>query len=226
MAWVNQEEKGVDVALSIPHRGDVSFDWATMLASLHLPDHIISSKSTASIDLAREKSIENAMQHDPEWILMLDSDIIPPIDVFEKLSRHDLDCVSAVYMARKDDPHPAAWVLDHNNCLSPVIRMDDNKIANVDAVGMGCMLVNSRVFRDIERPWFRWTQGFDSHPWDMRNVEGPVGISEDFYFCHKIREAGYNIYLDTDVFCIHEDDCIITDKGRATHSEYRERANE
>jgi hypothetical protein len=202
-----------DIAIAVPHTGTVSMRWAVRLAELEMPQHTMVSKSTAAIDLAREKTVEDALETDPEWILFMDSDVIPPRDVFQRLHSHGQDIVSGLYyMDNPDGVHPAMWRLDEND--SPAIcGYDREGLVSVDGVGFGCLLVNREVFETLERPWFRWTQGYEDHPWDLQHKGEKPGISEDFYFCHKALAAGYDIYVDTTVKCMHEKQCYLTDDG-------------
>lgn len=225
MSWVNQEDS-VELCVCTPHRGNVSFNWATNFASLRLPDHIISSKSTAAIDLAREQTIKNALENSPEWLLMLDSDVIPPRDVYERLLDHDLDIVSASYVVDKMPPHLSAWAYESEEGLSAIDEWEDNSLLNVDAVGMGCCLISRRVFEDIERPWFRWTEGFETHPWDLSDEIDQKGIGEDFFFCYKALQEGYNIYYDTSIRCAHEKPGVLTHEGFKPETHYREEREE
>jgi hypothetical protein len=221
---------GPDIAIVVPHTGTVSMRWAIALATLDMPHHHIVTKSTAAIDLARELTVEDALDTNPEWLLFLDSDVIPPQDVFGRLRRHNKPVVSGLYYVDGDVVHPAVWMLDENDSPSAV-EVDDSSLIyerdgsasrlepgadglmTVDAIGFGCVLIHASVFQEVERPWFRWTKGYDEHPWDLRHQEGTTGISEDFYFCHKLAEAGYDVHLDTSVRCAHEKGCLLTDDG-------------
>jgi hypothetical protein len=55
------------------------------------------------------------------------------------------------------------------------------------AVGAGCLLVKTDVFRHLEPPWFEFVPGF----------------SEDSYFCAQARRHGFEVLLDFDVQCDH-----------------------
>lgn len=221
----------LDLAIVIPHTGTVSMRWAIRLATMNAPPHHLVTKSTAAVDLARELTVEDALQHSPEWLLFLDSDVIPPEDVFYRLQRHEQPVVSGLYFVDGDYPHPAAWVLDENDSPSTVdvdengrlvvdhegeplvLEPDVNGLVTVDAIGLGCVLVHRSVFEELEKPWFRWTRGYEEHPWDLRHEREKPGISEDFYFCHKLAEAGYDVHLDTSVQCAHEKGCLLTADG-------------
>jgi hypothetical protein len=224
-------QQSLDLAVVVPHTGNVSMRWAIRLATLDMPPHHIVTKSTAAIDLAREQTVEDALETGAEWLLFVDSDVIPPVEAFGQLRRHDRPVVSGLYYVDGDQPHPAAWVLDEMENPSSVsiddegrlvvdddgtavVRdPDENGLFTVDAIGLGCVLVHASVFDEIEKPWFRWTKGYEDHPWDLRQMGEVGGVSEDFYFCHKLSDAGYEIHLDTSVRCAHEKDCLLTDDG-------------
>jgi len=241
-----QQSDGVDVAIVIPHTGTVSMRWAIRLATLDMPNHHIVSKSPAAVDLARELTVEDALAAGSEWLLFLDSDVVPPVDVFARLRRHDEPVVSALYYVDGEMPKPAVWLLDEENDPRTVGVTDDGKLIadndgdpkilepdadglfRVDTIGLGCALVHASVFEEIDRPWFRWTKGYEEHPWDLRHKSETMGIgerkgiSEDFYFCHKLAEAGYDVHLDTSITCAHEKGCLLTDDGVFLESQVSE----
>lgn len=206
-------QQAPDVAIAVPHTGSVSMRWAVRLSELEMPPHTIVSKSTAAIDLAREMTVEDALETDPDYVMFIDSDVVPPRDVFQRLARHDVGVVSGLYyMDNPDGVHPAMWRLDESN--SPSITDYRRKgLVNVDAIGLGCCLVKREVIDALERPLFRWTKGYEEHPWDLRHDGETPGVSEDFFFCHKVQDAGYEIYVDTTVECMHEKTCLLTDEG-------------
>ena len=155
----------------------------------------------------------------------------PPIVVGRLLRRRVRPVVSGLYGVDGDRPHPAAWVLDETDSPSSisvneegqlvvnddgtprVLDPDENGLFTVDTIGLGCVLVHASVFDDIEKPWFRWTKDYEDHPWDLRHIGEVSGVSEDFYFCHKLAKAGYDVHLDTSVRCVHEKGCLLTDNG-------------
>ncbi len=226
-----------DLAIVVPHTNSVSMRWAIRFATLDLPSHHVVARSTAALDLARERTVEDALSAGVDWLLFLDSDVIPPEDVFPLLRRHDRRVVSGVYYVPGVDSvvYPAVWRLDDGGELKPVEVDDDGRILSetgevlatpdasglvtVDAIGLGCALVHRSVFEAVDRPWFRWTKGYESHPWDLSHEGEVPGISEDFYFCHKVGQAGFDVHLDTSVQCAHEKRCLLTDDGAYLESQ-------
>lgn len=226
----NSSQQEPQIAIVVPHTGTVSMRWAIKLATLDMPHHHIVAKSTAAIDRAREQTVVDALETGAEWLLFLDSDVVPPVDVFGRLARHEQPVVSGLYYVDGEQPHPAVWMLDDDRPTTlgvdtegrlvfdddgdpTPLEPESNGLLSVDTIGLGCVLVHASVFDDIDRPWFRWTKGFEEHPWDLGGLNGNMGVSEDFFFCHKLAEAGYDIYLDTSVQCAHEKGCLLTNDG-------------
>jgi len=72
--------------------------------------------------------------------------------------------------------------------------------------GMGATLINMRVFTEgkIERPFFKTTKldackDPETLEWFFKSG------TEDLYFYDKARKAGYEVYVDTSLQCVHVD---------------------
>lgn len=193
------------VCVLIPHFGKVSMEWAqsTYGPLMHTgrQDFAKTSRVARGIlnldtlrnDLARMALEDKQVTH----LLWLDSDCIieEPKDVNDaiaKLLACNAPVVSGLYRAKKAKglypyamwaKHPAA---DYGYIDIP--KWTGNFIS-VDAIGFGFCLVKREVFEKIPPPWFQWDK---PQP------------SEDFAFCKKIREAGYEIKVYTDVKLSHE----------------------
>ena len=61
-----------------------------------------------------------------------------------------------------------------------------NAIFECDALGGGLLLIKTDVFRKVKQPHF-WYKIFDN---------GMVEMSNDWWFCEKARETGYEIWCD------------------------------
>ena len=73
-------------------------------------------------------------------------------------------------------------------------------MVEADFVGAGCLLIHMSVFKNIEKPYFKWTLSFE-------DPEDPTkGRSEDFEFCRKAKNRGYHIMVDTSIQCRHQID--------------------
>ena len=73
-------------------------------------------------------------------------------------------------------------------------RDSGRNLIEIHGGGMGCILVKTHVFERLRYPWFDWVNYSDKH----RGM-----LSEDLFFCEKLRKAGIPRYVDTRVSCGH-----------------------
>jgi GT2 family glycosyltransferase len=56
-----------------------------------------------------------------------------------------------------------------------------DQLVEADAVGFGAVLIDTKVFQKVKRPWFI----------------AATGKGEDIQFCYEARKAGFKVYMDT-----------------------------
>jgi len=192
-AWENKPK----LIIAIPHTGHVTMAWALAFRQLDHPPALYCLNRGIPLDIARNELASEVFKHDAEWLFFLDSDIIPPRDAIIKLMSHNLDIVGGLYYKRMPPVHPAMWRLAPKprpeGKYIPIMHFQKGQLIECDVIGMGCTLIHRRVLERLEQPYFKWTQ------WWKRD-----GVSEDFYFCEKAKEAGFRIYCDTSIICRHE----------------------
>jgi GT2 family glycosyltransferase len=129
-------------------------------------------------------------------ILWLDTDSIceEPSDPNEALRRLlwcNVPVVSGLYRAKKKGgvyPY-AMWLKSKTQEGYEAITGWTGNWLKVDAIGLGFCLMRREVFEKVPPPWFVW-----------KSSDGP---SEDFAFCEKLIENGYEIKVFTDVKLSH-----------------------
>ena len=204
---VKQEKQKAELALCIPHQSIVSMEWALAFRNLRLPSYLLFFNRGMPIDLAREQMVRSALKHDIEYIFMLDSDVVltDPNSVLNliKISKQfNLPVVSGLYFAKKHNViHPAAWKIIERKGneikLAPIADIEkhikERHIIEVDAIGMGVVLIRRDVFDRLEEskpnePFFVWGLGRPNLP----------QVSEDFFFCLRlIDELGIHPHVAT-----------------------------
>jgi hypothetical protein len=186
-----------DVLIAIPHSGlVVNLEWAVSFASLwkHAPPNTkLVLMPEPQIDVARNKAVAVALRAGAKYIFFLDSDVHPPNDVIARLLSHRLQIVSGLY-GRRQMPPRNQMLRIRGSVLMPIEEgtYEPGSLVECDAIGLGCTLIETEVFRKIGAPWFRWTEGY---------VMG--GASEDFDFCKKARDSRVKIFVDTSIVCRH-----------------------
>lgn len=156
----------------------------------------------ALIYSARDKLAEMACKENYDYILFVDSDMILPTNTIAKLLSHNKDIVSGLYFKRRPNYEPVIYTNVKMRLLEPASAepiMDYGEgLIEVEGCGMGCCLINTKVFKDILST-------------DYSCFEPLPQLGEDFAFCVRARNKGYTIYCDTDLKCGHIGTTIITE---------------
>ena len=180
--------------IAIPTSREIDIQCAASLIGMKRKGRIgVFAPQSYCIDVSRNLIVEHALEIGYDYILWVDSDMILPKDTLLKLMAHNKDIVSGVYSYK---------VLHAENCVAKrfipteedtyedisikEIR-ETNGLIEIDGIGFGCVLTKVSIFKDIEKPYFKY--------------EPDMG--EDIYFCRKAQKAGYKIYLDTSILAGH-----------------------
>lgn len=150
---------------------------------------------------ARELAVEKALEYDCDYILFIDDDHpFIPKGIVKRLLNHDKDIVGVLSFERLGDHHPNIYMMagynkapDGNAEMRSVRyvnlydyegRPNNDGLIEVDAVGFGMCMLNMRIFKGpnaIKPPYFM-------SQWQ---------IGEDFWFCMRAKEQGYQVWADT-----------------------------
>lgn len=150
----------------------MSIDWARKFYSLQRPgETMYVYSSSLPYDVSRNTACEAVLQYGVQWLLFLDSDVIPERDdAILQLMRHNLPIVSGVYHAkapphlplvlrRMPQPQPDGTV---KSVLANIAEWTPGEVLQVDGVPTGFLLIHRRVlekFKEDGDPFFRWTMG-------------------------------------------------------------------
>lgn len=156
------------------------------------------------VQRARNTSVMTFLGTHYQKLMFIDADIeFQPEDV-AKLWNMDADIAVAAYsMKRKDNPL-SAWA---DGKLLEIEESTPNPLT-VDYAGTGFMMIDRGVFEKMKNEWpeIEHIEGQDLTPcWAFFDckVEDDKGkrvyLSEDYYFCKRARELGYEIKMDTSI---------------------------
>jgi len=138
---------------------------------------------------AREQAAKHFLESDCDYLLFLDSDMVPPADMLIKLINHDKPIVSALAFRRVPNYEPCIFKDDK-------FYLDYPKgLIEVAGVGMACTLIKREVLENMPQPWFF-----------------PTNNGEDLSFCKRATDAGYKIYCDTELICGHVGSFEVTEE--------------
>lgn len=180
------------IAICIPARDLVHAGFAKSLANLTSYLSKININYELLINLGtvlpqqRNTLVESALKIKADYILWLDSDMHFPNYLVEKFLEHRKDIVATTYSTRIKPQRSVAF-LDKNNLDLRLKK--NNGLHKVWAVGMGCMLISTKIFQYISKPYFQyiWNE-------DTQDLSG-----EDIYFCNLLNESGFEIFVDCDL---------------------------
>ena len=131
-----------------------------------------------------------------DYLFSVDSDIVFAPDTLKKLLSHNVDMVSGLYRQRHHDRH-VIEIYEKNQfggCSNiPYENIKNVPFLEIEAAGMGCVLIKSEVFKTIGYPQYVYHSALDH-----KNT-----VSEDVDFCRKAKIRGFKIFADTTVLCDH-----------------------
>lgn len=125
-----------------------------------------------------------------EWLLMLDSDVLPPPHFLETLLSHKLPMVGGWYRKKGHGNPPVVYdyegMSDKGKMQWRERKEPGTGLEKVDGAGAGCWLMNRAVAKAI-----------GEEPYDL--IRG----GEDLALCLKVTEAGFPIHIDWNIACAH-----------------------
>ena len=217
--------KSNGVQIGIPIKGPVYDELFYSLMMLQKPPNTIITKiEGVVVDKSRNQIVDKL---EKDWLFFMDADQTFPPETLERLLSWDLPVVSGLYFKPYGQPVPHAYkymweeakdykgeeeqadhfyqaltneVADYlakyrdtlvkGDLPTAILPAKREDLIECDGVGGGCLLIHRRVFDAIEKPYFK--------------CNPDTFIGEDFYFCRKVREAGFKIYLDPSILCGHK----------------------
>ncbi len=187
------------IAIGIPMDELMFSQFLENLLGLHLMpwDSLITTRSTY-IPLARNQIHDIFIGQDRgTHLLMLDSDVLPPPNLISKLLAHNKDMVGGWYAKKEKYPVKQAdgsmatiqrpVVYDYSTEKDGYIqRMNPGTgLEKIDGAGAGCWLMSRKLAEKLGKSPYGDTSG------------------EDLILCDRIREAGYEMYVDWSLRSAH-----------------------
>ena len=178
--------QGPKLAILIPVWNEwIHYKFAPSLRHLDIPfRYFISIQKGLPIHIARQELVEEALRNNVDYILFLDSDIvIYDKHLIKKLIAWHYPIVSALYVSKRQ-----TWCayIRHGDKYLPVKEIPKTDFLIVDAVGLGCCLIETRVFEMIKKRcktdiFFKWDTRWK--------------LSEDLYFFDLANKAGFRVLI-------------------------------
>lgn len=175
----------IKLGIGIANTGSIHIDTAFCLLRMlkDFPyDYDVIFKRGSILHYSREEIVKKAVEMKCTHLLFVDTDMFFEKDAILKLLDRKKDVIGVNYYTRKEPKESTARLMDPSDYKGEQIYL-------AESVATGFMLIDLKVFKKIKEPWFFW--GFSD--------KGEVTMGEDYWFCTKAREAGYEVWCDLSI---------------------------
>lgn len=159
--------------------------------------HCICPSEGYTIAENRTYSAVQAVNNGSKYLFFVDDDMTFEEDYLDKLLAHDKDIVGGVYSSRMEDSPRLVY-----RSMDDVVDLrttELTELTKVIAKGTALMLIKTKVF-SMPRPWFHFSY----------NELGMCSEGEDWFFCKKAGEYGFETWVDPTLKNGHLGDIILT----------------
>ena len=191
MSWEiaspKSQTKG-EILIGLPYRTGFSAKFLSGILGVMYPDffaHSIFMETGLPIDIARNVVITNGLQRNVSHIVFLDADIILKNDTLLRLKEANFPIVGAVYFGRNPPYNVVSNISGKPITRDEIVTKRNNApngkaLMEVHEVGMGCTMIDLRVFKRIAKVHnLRWYCML-RHPELPEQIEADdTGISYD-----------------------------------------------
>jgi len=156
------------------------------------------------VDEARNILIDNAINMGAKYMIFIDDDIALPRDglgmLVQTAERMGNMCAVGGVCAIKGSSNPAISCIDDNGRLyTPDCKPSFEPLEVNWTTGAACLLLPIEMLKKMK----------EQHPkmpfcWWAKK-EGKKVVGEDVFLCARILKAGFKIYIDRRVQCLHFD---------------------
>lgn len=166
------------------------------LRQLDLPGPVKWDFRKTGINIARAKNLA-LEQAEGEWIWFIEDDHRFAPNLLTALLAHQVDVVGPLCLHRRAPFMPCCMGPSEGNKRWTVPLTGRTGLVEVAYTGTAGMLVQRRVWEGITtRPWFQAGRSDLAGYSDM--------VSDDSFFCNRVREAGFRLYSDLDHVLSHQ----------------------
>ena len=203
------------ILIAVPCMDTVPSQFAQSLAVMNkVQNCAVAFQMGSLIYTSRNNLATMAVQNEVDYVLWLDSDMIFPPDVLQRLldDRDKGDIITGVYYRRVSPFKPVIYSkLDISDEGVDWLGYDDypsDEMFEVAGCGFGCVLTPTNVFMDVMNKF--------------NDMFSPLnGAGEDLSFCWRARQCGYKIVADPSIPLGHVGHYIVDKKFFDTYKAAR-----
>jgi hypothetical protein len=177
----------------------------------HMGGFIEMTRANISYDF-----VHRPRSHPTKYLLMIDNDMEPPMNLPYMLARHEAPVVGAVaiHMHSEEGPRACFTVMSEDGQYRwPRIRehkIPAKGLIEVGHVGTGAILIRRDVLESFS---FESSDEIPFYvPEDIRVEGAKVGrltLGEDLAFCEQVRKRGFSCHVDLAAHCGHRKNAVL-----------------
>lgn len=154
---------------------------------------------------ARNNLARQAIKHEADWVLWLDSDMVFNPDLLQRMMKvcteNDIDFLTALCFRRKPPYTPCLFdrldKVEKGASYTALLSVPEGRF-QVGGCGFAGVLMSTDVLISV------------SAKFNGRMFDPMEGFGEDVAFCWRARQCGYDIWCDSDIEMGHVGQCIVT----------------
>lgn len=193
------------ILIAVPCMDQLPALFAQSLATLRrVGECSVAFQMGSLIYTARNNLGRQAIEHDFDYVLWLDSDMVFDPDLLERMLKtmedNDYDFLTGLYFRRVAPYSPVLFdKLEYNEGAQwTEYKSLPDGLIQVGGCGFGCVLMKTEVLLSVQG---RFNTMFD-----------PLfGLGEDLAFCWRARKCGYKLMCDTSLVVGHVGQAVIND---------------
>jgi len=180
------------IFIAVPNVGIVSTE-----ISIRLLQWVSSGKYTIKyyppenvrpLDKARNLCHKVFLESKMDYLFFLDARVVPPPDALDKLIAANKDMVSVTAQTiQAFEGEPRLVPVAMRKAEGGFKPHFGDGLEQVDVTTCACTLIKRKVMEKVGKRAFKFT---------MTDEWGTEGYSEDFYFCERVKKAGFKIWND------------------------------
>ncbi len=232
---VKKGEIQIDTIIGIP-----SYDGTLMPETQKCVDQLVGYNLHNDIPIAlypaygsmiaknRNNILTAAIKAKVKYCLMIDTDMVFPVETLDRLKARKKPIISVKYHAKQHPFSPIMYKRTSNKSWRSILEWKEDVI-QVDAIGGGFLLIDVEAIKDLKPPYFAFPTVLQHLMWEKlselftdtvaaRNPEKIIKeaqkiydterynvdiIGEDCYFSELCRQANIPIFVDTTIKIEH-----------------------
>lgn len=182
----------VMLATTLPKSGNIQMATARFIEdSMRSTGATLVHSQCNWIMYGRNGLVDIFLKGDYTHLFWVDADTVPPGKTVEYFLKADKDIIGGITPMLMDNGLMWNYQIKKNEspaCGSPL----GDETYQVDRLGGTTLLVKRKVYEALEQPCY-----------EMRTDENGNNVSNDFNFCDKAKDSGFEIWVNTRCKCNH-----------------------